>query len=91
MRGDETKQPSMVILMNPEDKIPRNHPLRSIRETADNIFKGMDGLLEGMYSENGRPSIPPERLLCATLLMALYSIRSERLFCEQLEYNFTLF
>jgi transposase len=87
MRGEDTKQPSMVILMNPEDKIPRNHPLRSIRETADDIFKGMDGLLEGMYSENGRPSIPPERLLCATLLMALYSIRSERLFCEQLEYN----
>jgi len=87
MRGDEIRQPNMVILMNPEDKIPRDHPLRSIRKTADNIFKDMDGLFEKMYSETGRPSIPPERLLCATLLMALYSIRSERMYCEQLEYN----
>jgi transposase len=87
MRGDETRQPNMVILMNPEDKIPRDHPLRSIRKTTDDIFKDMDGLFEKMYSETGRPSIPPERLLCATLLMALYSIRSERMFCEQLEYN----
>lgn len=87
MRGEDTKQPSMVVLMNPEDRIPRNHPLRSIRKMADEVFKGMDDVFEKMYSECGRPSIPPERLLCATLLMALYSIRSERMFCEQLEYN----
>ena len=87
MRGDEKKQPSMVILMNPEDRIPRDHPLRNIRKTADDVFKEMDGLFDEMYSGTGRPSIPPERLLCATLLMALYSIRSERMFCEQLEYN----
>lgn len=87
MRREDTKQPSMVVLMNPEDKIPRDHPLRSIRKTADDVLKGMDDVFEEMYSEQGRPSIPPERLLCATLLMALYSIRSERMFCEQLEYN----
>lgn len=87
MRGDETRQPSMVILMNIEDRIPRNHPLRHIRKMADEVLKGMDDLFDEMYSDCGRPSIPPERLLCATLLMALYSIRSERMFCEQLEYN----
>lgn len=87
MRGEDTKQPSMVILMNPEDRIPREHPLRRIRKMADEVFKSMDDVFEKMYSECGRPSIPPERLLCATLLMALYSIRSERMFCEQLEYN----
>jgi len=87
MRGEDEKQPSMVILMNPEDKIPRDHPLRSIRKMADEVLKGMDDLFDEMYGTTGRPSIPPERLLCATLLMALYSIRSERMFCEQLEYN----
>ena len=87
MRGEDEKQPSMVILMNPEDRIPRNHPLRTIRKYADDVLKGMDELFDEMYGKSGRPSIPPERLLCATLLMALYSIRSERMFCEQLEYN----
>lgn len=87
MRGEDTKQPSMVILMNPEDRIPRNHPLRHIRKITDEVLKGMNDVFEKMYSVCGRPSIPPERLLCATLLMALYSIRSERMFCEQMEYN----
>src|SRR4030042_6141774 len=87
MRGEDEKQPSMVILMNPEDRIPRNHPLRAIRKYADEVLKEMDDLFDEMYGATGRPSIPPERLLCATLLMALYSIRSERMFCEQLEYN----
>lgn len=87
MRGDETRQQSMIILMNIEDRIPRTHPLRRIRDIADEVLKGMDDMFEEMYSDCGRPSIPPERLLCASLLMALYSIRSERMFCEQLEYN----
>ena len=87
MRGEERKQASMMILMDPEDKIPRDHPLRRIRKHADEVLKEMDEVFDEMYSDCGRPSIPPERLLCATLLMALYSIRSERMFCEQLEYN----
>jgi transposase len=65
----------------------QNHPLRSIRRVADEAFKEMDAVLAGMYSRTGRPSIPPERLLKSFVLMALYSIRSERLFCEQLDYN----
>jgi len=88
MRGDETRQPSMVVLMNIEDKIPANHPLRAIRAMADEVFAGMDDLFDSMYDDRGRKSIPPERLLGATLLMAFFSVRSERMFCEQLEYNF---
>lgn len=87
MRGEDSRQGSMIVFMNIEDKIPANHPLRSIRKLADSVLKGMDEVFDDMYSNVGRPSIPPERLLCATLLMALYSIRSERMFCEQLEYN----
>ena len=71
MRGDETRQPSMVILMNIEDRIPRNHPLRHIRKMADEVLKGMDDLFDEMYSDCGRPSIPPERGLGGVLLMGL--------------------
>jgi len=87
MRGEENSQSSIIILMNIEEKIPAEHPLRRIRKLADDVLKAMNDKFEAMYSERGRPSIPPERLLCAMLLMALYSVRSERLFCEQLEYN----
>lgn len=87
MRGNETKQPNMLALINPESRIPKDHPLRKVRQIADLIFKQLSPVFDQMYSHTGRPSIPPERLLAASLLMALHSIRSERLFCEQLQYN----
>lgn len=87
MRGKEDRQASMLVLMNPEERIPNDHPLRKIRQLVDPIYKNLSPVFDRMYSELGRPSIPPERLLSASLLMALYSIKSERLFCEQLEYN----
>jgi len=88
MRGEEQKQKSMLVLMNPEELIPRDHPLRSVRKLAEAAFQKLSPVFDQMYSRVGRPSIPPERLLLSTILMALYSIRSERMFCEQLRYNF---
>jgi len=87
MRGEETRQKNMLVLMNPEDRIPKDHPLRQIRKLSDMALKNLSGVFDQMYSKVGRSSIPPERLLLSTILMALYNIRSERLFCEQLEYN----
>jgi transposase len=77
----------MLTLVNPEQRVPANHPIRLIKELAEVALKELSPLFEQMYSEVGRPSIPPERLLKASLLMALYSVRSERMFCEQLDYN----
>ena len=68
-------------------RIPFDHPARQIRAMVDRALERMDGELEQLYSHTGRPSIAPERLLRASLLMALYSIRSERLLMEELNYN----
>src|SRR5262245_3111742 len=87
MRGTETKQSSMLCLMSPESRVRPDHPLRAIKKLADHALSELHGIFDAMYSEHGRPSIPPERLLKSMLLMALYTLRSERLFCEQLEYN----
>jgi transposase len=87
MRGTETKQSSMLCLMSPEDRVPSDHPLRRIKALADAALRELSPTFDAMYSATGRPSIPPERLLKSTLLMALYSVRSERMFCEQLDYN----
>jgi len=87
MRGANTKQSSMLMLMSPEARVPADHPLRAIRKLADAVLTELSPVLSAMYSETGRPSIPPERLLKASLLMALYTVRSERQFCEQLDYN----
>lgn len=87
MRGHEKKQSSMLCLISPSDRVPKNHPLREMKRLTDDILKRLSRSLDRMYSERGRPSIPPETLLKASLLMALYTIRSERQFCEQLEYN----
>jgi len=87
MRGVETKQSSMLCLMSPESRVPADHPLRAIRELADEALAKLSAVFDAMYSSTGRPSIPPERLLKSTLLMALYTVRSERQFCEQLDYN----
>lgn len=77
----------MLCLMSPETMVPERHPIRRIKKLADDCLAGMSPTFEAMYSATGRPSIPPERLLKASLLMALFSVRSERQFCEQLGYN----
>ena len=77
----------MLCLMSPEEMVPAKHPIRRIKKLADGCLAGMSPTFDAMYAATGRPSIPPERLLKASLLMALYSVRSERQFCEQLGYN----
>jgi transposase len=87
MRGKTSPQTSMLFLSSPESVVPKDSPLRQIKKFADAALRELDGVFDGMYGEVGRPSIPPERLLKSTLLMALYTVRSERMFCEQLGYN----
>jgi transposase len=87
MRGYDSKQSTMLSLMSPEERVPEKHPLRAIKRLADAALVRLSPVFEVMYSAVGRPSVPPERLLKASLLMALYTVRSERLFCEQLDYN----
>ena len=87
MRGDDQKQAAMFSYLTLAQRIPADHPARQIRALADRALARMDGELEKLYSDTGRPSIAPERLLRATLLMILYSIRSERQLMEQLDYN----
>ena len=73
--------------LSPESRIPKRHPLRPVREMVDIALSELSGQFESMYSDTGRRSIPPEKLLRALLLQILYSIRSERMLCEQLDYN----
>jgi len=87
MRGYDRPQATMLTLVNPEKRVPSDHPIRRIKPLAEAALKELSPLLEQMYSEVGRPSIPPERLLKASLLMALHTVRSERMLCEQLDYN----
>jgi transposase len=87
MRGENTKQSSMLMLMSPETRVPAAHPLRGIKQLADAALAELSPVFEQMYSSVGRPSIPPERLLKSMVLIALYTVRSERQFCEQLDYN----
>jgi transposase len=87
MRGTKAPQSSMICLLSTESRIPERHPLRAVKKLVDAALKDLAPVFEGMYSNLGRPSIPPESLLKATLLMALYSVRSDRMFCDQLGYN----
>jgi transposase len=87
MRGDEKQQSAMFSYVSLEERVPREHPLRAIRRKVDEILKGMSRRFDELYQANGRPSIPPERLLRALLLQMFYSIRSERQLMEQLDYN----
>jgi transposase len=87
MRGEERQQRSMLMVMNVEQRISREHPLRRVKQLAEAVLRELSPTFDQMYGRTGRPSIPPERLLKASLLMALYTVRSERLFCEQLDYN----
>lgn len=88
MRGDSEKQPDLVVTMTPDELVPRDHPIRKVKALADAALRRLEPKLARIYSDKGRPSIPPEMLLKAQILIALYSIRSERLFCERLGYDF---
>lgn len=87
MRGDDQNQQAMFSYISPEERVPKGHPLRPIRIMVDNALVDLAPLFKEMYSHTGRPSIPPEQLLRALLLQILYSIRSERMLVEQLDYN----
>lgn len=87
MRGINDTQGFMFTYISPEQRVPKDHPIRAIKEQADAVLKRMTKIFDRMYSKVGRPSIPPERLLKAQILIALYSIRSDRQFCETLDYN----
>lgn len=87
MRGTDTQQSGMFSYLSPEERVPEQHPLRPIRRITDEALKGLSANFEELYSATGRPSIAPEKLLRALLLQILYSIRSERLLMEQLQYN----
>ena len=87
MRGDAERQTNMLLAVTPDSFIPDDHPIRSIKPIVDAALQRLSPLFGTMYSTSGRPSIPPEHLLKASLLIALYSIRSERQFCERLRYD----
>ncbi len=87
MRGADSKQEAMFSYVSPEERVPAKHPLRPIRAMISEALAQMDRRFEKLYSQTGRPSIAPERLIRALLLQVLYSIRSERLLVDQLEYN----
>jgi transposase len=87
MRGRDIRRDGLFSYVRPESRIPRNHPLRVIRAIADETLAALSSEFGALYSENGRPSIPPEQLLRALLLQAFYTIRSERQLMEQLDYN----
>jgi len=87
MRGDDLEQGAMFSYLSPEQRVPADHPLRPIRQMVDTVLKRLSPRFEAMYAQGGRPSIAPEKLLRALLLQCLYSVRSERLLMEQLDYN----
>lgn len=87
MRGENQEQDRVFSYISAEARVPVDHPLRSIRKMVSVALDNMSDAFQSMYSCIGRPSVPPEKLLRALLLQVLYSIRSERLLMEQLDYN----
>src|SRR5215468_9580279 len=87
MRGDDVQQTAMFSYLSPEQRVPVDHPLRAIRDFADGMLAELSETFDEMYSPVGRRSIAPEKLLRALLLQVLYSVRSERLLMEELNYN----
>lgn len=87
MRGNDERQSNVFSYVSLENRVPAEHPLRPIRQAVDEILRAMSREFDGMYARCGRPSIPPERLLRALLLQIFYSVRSERMLMEQLDYN----
>src|ERR1700677_4330805 len=87
MRGLDHQQSAMFSYLSPEQRVPSDHPLRAVRQMADTILAQLTQVFSKMYSDIGRRSVPPEKLLRALLLQVLYTVRSERMLMEQLEYN----
>ena len=87
MRGDTTEQASLLLALTADDLVPADHPIRRIKPIVERILARLSPVFDEMYAERGRPSIPPEHLLKASLLIALYSVRSERQFCDRLRYD----
>jgi transposase len=87
MRGDDRQPGAMFSYVSAEQRVPKEHPLRAIRALVDDVLRDMSREFDGLYARVGRPSIPPERLLRAQLLQIFYSVRSEALLTEQLDYN----
>jgi transposase/IS5 family transposase len=87
VRGEDNKQEGMFSYVSPEKRVPLDHPLRPVRKMVDQVLKEMSPQFSKLYADVGRPSIAPERLLRALLLQIFYSVRSERLLMEQLQYN----
>ena len=86
MRGRRDPQATMAFV-DLEERVSKDHPIRTIKIVADDALERLSPEFDRMYSKVGRASVPPERLLKASLLISLYSVRSERAFCEELEYN----
>ena len=87
MRGKAARQATMLTAVTPDALVPKGHPIRRIKPMVDRALAELSPTFNRMYADNGRASIPPEHLLKACLLMALFSVRSERQFCERLEYD----
>jgi transposase len=87
MRGADLQNHTLFSYVRPDSRIPANHPLRLIRQVTDEALKSLSDRFDAVYATDGRPSIPPERLLRALLIQAFYSVRSERQLMEQLDYN----
>ena len=87
MRGDDQQSGHLFSYLSPEQRVPADHPLRAIRQMTDEALRQLSPQFEAIYATTGRPSVPPEQLLRALLLQALYTVRSERMLVEQLEYN----
>ena len=87
MRGRHTAQTSLITLLDVESRIPQRHPIREVKRLIREVFRQLDSHFDDLYAEKGRASIPPERLLGAKVLMALYTVRSDRQFCERLRYD----
>jgi transposase len=87
VRGDDDRQGELLLALTPDQLVPNDHPIRRIKPLVEAVLRRLSPRFEEMYSRRGRPSIPPEHLLKGLLLIALYSIRSERQFCERLRYD----
>ena len=87
MRGDADRQANMLLAITPDQLVPADHPIRRIKPLVEAVLARLSPLFDEMYARRGRPSIPPEHLLKASLLIALFSVRSERQFCERLQYD----
>ena len=87
MRGSDQQQNEMFSYLSPESRVRKDHPLRAIRTMVDEVLRALSPEFDSMYARAGRPSIPPEKLLRAQLLQMLYSVRSERLLMEEIDYS----